>query len=133
MIPEMFGRAHLGQAVALLVILGACDRTPVAPKAGDPIFAQKDFAKLPEADCEAHQSNYYDELAAKPNGLQDLVLLHCQLAARRAWHGARAMELEAAGNGEAFKMELATAMRCQREKDAALATIRKVGIINIPC
>jgi hypothetical protein len=132
-IPKMFGRAYLARAFVLLAILSACDRTPVAPKAGDPSFVPKDFAKNPDADCEAHQSDYYEELVAKPNGLQDLIFLHCQLAARRSWHGARARDLAAAGHGEAFKKELATAMRCERENVAVLAAMRKIGIINIPC
>jgi hypothetical protein len=46
---------------------------------------------------------------------------------------ARARELEATGHGEAFKQELATAMRCERENAAVLATLRKAGVINIPC
>jgi hypothetical protein len=128
----MSGRAYLGRALVLLAILSACDRTPVAPR--DPIIiVRKELAKTPDADCEVHQSDYYEKLAAKPNGLQDLALLHCQLSARRGWHGARAMDLETAGHGEAFKKELAAAMQCDRENDAVLATMRRFGVINVPC
>ena len=117
----------------LLVILSGCNRHDVPPKAGTHGLVQNDLANNAGADCERHQSDFYEELAAKSNGLQALLLLHCQLIARRGWHVARARELEATGHGEAFKQELATAMRCERENAAVLATLRKAGVINIPC